>query len=59
MVQEESFTGVLAWVMVEWGSVGWRVKGLFEAFNEEVKKPVKRKCYLAGMVGCAVHVGEW
>ncbi len=36
-VQEESFTGVLSWVMDERGPVGRKVRGMFEGFNGDLK----------------------
>ena len=36
-MQEESFTGVLAWVMDERGPVGRKVRGMFEGFNGDLK----------------------
>ncbi|KAM0805807.1 hypothetical protein BDR22DRAFT_829375 [Usnea florida] len=36
-VQEESFTGVLAWVMAERGPIGRKVRGMFEGFNQDLK----------------------
>ena len=36
-MQEESFTGVMAWVFMEGGLVGRKVKGMFEEFNRDLK----------------------
>lgn len=40
-VQEESFTGVCAWVMAAGGPVGRKVRGMFGGFNADLKREVE------------------
>ena len=41
-MQEESFTGVLAWVMAEKGPIGGKVRGMFEGFNRDLKAEAEK-----------------
>lgn len=42
LVQSEVFGGWFAWVMSEWGVLGWWLRGKYEGFNGDLKRGVER-----------------